>query len=167
MFSDPQLDLVKIFSDKAGPIKTQCFRAYKSWLNGDYSLYATHLDNVCDLISKRLLDVFKDELFGNDSGKYVGLRRSNKVNSRYEFLKSKSVFSLIGSCFGIIHALRVEAPIPHGEYTQTEREKTDLSPEDGELAKKNFINAISKSVEMLKKKVSSHTHGTASRSPTL
>ncbi len=166
-FSDPKLDLAAIFGDKAETIKSQCHQAYKSWLSGSYSLYATLLDNVCDLISKRILDAFKDELFQDDDRKYVSLRRSSKVNSRYEFLKSKADFKLIGSCFGTVHALRVEAPIPHAEDSQTERPKTELSAEDGQLAKDNFINAITKSVQMLKKKVFSHTDGAPSTTPTL
>jgi len=151
-FSDPKLDLPQLFGDNAKSIKYQCVRAYKFWLGEDYSYYATHLNSVCDAVSKVMMDVFKDKLFGEDDKKYISLRRTDKAISRYNILKSKPGFQLIGSCFGTIHALRVEAPVAHGEDSHTDQPKTDLSPEDGQLAKRNFINAITKSVEMLKKK---------------
>jgi len=151
-FSNSQLDLAKILGDKTPTIKYQCLEAHKSWLKGKYSLYATHLDNVCDLVAKRILDVFKDDLFRGDGAKYVGVRRNKNANSRYEFLKANFNL-LLGSCFSTVHALRVENPIPHAEDTATDQPKEELSHEDGELAKSNFTTAITKAVEMLKSKL--------------
>lgn len=151
-FSEPTLDLTRIFDKKAQSIKNHSFQAFKAWNSQNHSLYVTHLDNVCDLISKRIMEVFRNELFQGDDKKYVSLKTSDKPDNRYNFLKGK-FDSVVGSCFIVIHALRVKAPIAHAEDSKTEEPKRELSPEEGELARENFINAITRSVEMLKKKV--------------
>jgi len=156
-FSDPKLDFAKIFGNKATVIKSQCFKAYRSWHSQNYSLYSTHLANVCDLISKRIMELFKDELFQGNEKRYVSVRASQSSENRYDVIKGK-FDPVIGSCFKTVHALRVKASIAHPEDSKTEQPKAELSPEEGELAKENFINAITGSVEMLKKKVFGETN---------
>lgn len=159
-FSDLTLDLSTIFGKRAQSIKNHCFQAYKAWNSQDYSLYVTQLDNVCDLLGKTIIDVFRNELFGGNEKRYVSVKTSDSPENRYNLIKGK-FDSVTGSCFIIIHALRVKAPIAHPEDSKTEQPKRELSSDEGELAKENFINAVTKSVEKLRDKVlPTHGHAT-------
>lgn len=151
VFTDPTLDLTRIFGNKSSLIKNQCFKAYKAWHDEDYSLYVTRLDSVCDLVSKRIFDVFKDEIFV-DEKQHISVRTSQNTDTRYGFIKAH-FDRTIGSCFSTVHALRVQADIAHPEDSRTEEPRAELTLEDGELAKDNFISAITKSIDKLKSKL--------------
>jgi len=151
-FDSPVLDLTRLFIKRTQVLKNQCFKAYKAWHGEEYSLYATRLDCVCDLVAKTLLEVFREELFGEDDKKFVSVSTSESPDTRYNFIKAR-FDKVIGSCFNTVHALRVKAPEAHPEDAKTGEPRAELLADDAGLAKDNFISAVTKSVKKLREKV--------------